>query len=101
MTDLFTNRTSDYDGSPTGDDDVQTATGSVIVSLTGTLGDDDAIPVLVVYSRTPSAVDYDKTYVQQGLGRQAIDLANGDQYYCKVFNVNANMSLDLSVVNVA
>ena len=99
MTDIFTNRTSDYDGSPAGLNEVQVASGSVLVTLSGTLGTTKRQPVLTMYSRS-GAVDYAPTYQQRGFGRKILDIALTDDYYFIVSSIESDASVDLGVADV-
>lgn len=101
MTMIFENRNTDYDGSPTGLNEIQSAAGAVVVTYSGTLDVRDAVsdrPILGVFSRSDTA-EYSPTYSRQdGFGRFRVNLASGDDYYFTLTGVNASDSIDLSVV---
>lgn len=92
MTMLVTNGTSDYDGSGA----PQTATGSIIVTFSGTKG--QRLPVLTMYSRSDSAA-FAPIYQIDKFRRFKVNLANADEYYFKV-TIPIDSSVDLAVTNV-
>ena len=91
---LMTNATADYDGSGS----PSAATGSVLVTLSGTKGTvRKTQPVLVMYSRSDTA-DFAPTFQKSGFGRFKVNLAAADDYYFTVTGVESTASIDLSVV---
>lgn len=88
---IKSNGTSDYDGSGA----PSTATGSVIVTFSGTRG--SQAPVLTMYSRSDTA-DFVPVHSTSKFGRFKVNLANADNYYFKV-SVPTGSTVDLSVVD--
>lgn len=92
MTMLVTNSTTaliNSSGSP------GTATGSMLFTFGGTLGELRQIPNLAIYSRSDTA-DYALTHRLSGFGRFILDLASGDNYYYEIETNGA--TVDLAVV---
>ena len=98
MADILTDRNSDYDGSPDGEDDVQTAAGNIIVTLSGTLGAAGRVPTMTMYSRSDNA-DFVGIHHMNKLGRFRANLADGDEYYFSVTGIADGASIDLAVAD--
>ncbi len=88
MADIFTGRNTDYDGSGS----PATATGSIIVTYSGTGGSGPKSLTLMSRSDTAS---YVATFNQNKFGRYKVNLANGDDFYF-VAQCPADGSIDLS-----
>lgn len=97
MADVFIDRSTDYDGSGA----ALSAAGSILITLSGTLGANvKRKPVMTVYSRSGTA-DYVATYQQEGFGRRILDLAASDDYFFMVTSIESDASVDLSVADIA
>lgn len=90
--DILTNQTSAYDGSPSGSNDVFTATGPVRLTITGRW--DGAI--LTVFSRTNTNTEYQGAEINSDIPRPRIALISGDSYYYTLTNVGDNTSLSVT-----
>ena len=100
MSDVITNRTTDYDGSPAGDNDILTANGAVVVTFSGTTGARGRQPVATIYSRSDSA-DYVSTHTMTAFGRIRINTDSGDELYATVNGVESDASIDLAISNAS
>ena len=94
MTMVLTNRASDYDGSPLGDNDIFTATGPIVVTFSKPKGES----YTEVFSRSDTA-DFVSTAVFMYSGRYLIHLVSGDEFYFKVYGVVSSDAIDISYVS--
>lgn len=90
MTEIFTNQTTDFDGSgaPT------TAVGDITITLSGTAPGKQV--TLALFSRS-DAVPFAKTNEFKGFGRFRATLVAGDDYYFTA-SIQDGASANLSVV---
>lgn len=91
MADIFTDRSTDYDGSGS----ASTATGAIIVTFSGTQGTGPVNCTLM--SRSDSA-EYAFTASIAPGRRTKINLASGDNYYF-LAQIPSDASMDLAVAN--
>ena len=92
MTMVLTDRTTSYDGSPSGVNNVYTATGPIVItfSKSGT-----GYANCQVWSRSDTA-GYVETMNTDKTGRYRIELVSGDQFY-----ISANITSTAGNVNVS
>ena len=95
MTMIIEDGNSDYDGSGV----PSTAAGPIVVTFSGTLGASGDRPILTLFSRSDTA-EFTPTYSTELFDRFRVNLAAGDNYYFKVKDVDADASVDLSVVSI-
>ena len=87
MTMVLTNRTTNYDGSPAGENDVYVATGPIVVTFSK---NSSLTPYVDVYSRSDTA-DFVFTARFKDAGRFIVNLVAGDDFY---FTIPVNVSPD-------
>ena len=90
MTMVLTSQGTAYDGSPTGSNDIYTATGPIVI----TVAYDDTSDDVVIYSRSDT-VDYVETARIDTSKRVRLELVSGDQFYFK-----AGANTEISYVDV-
>lgn len=96
MTDIFVDRSEDYEGD---ENSPSTATGSIIVTMTGTLGSAKRKPVLTVYARTGSAA-FVLAHQQPHFGRHVVPMAPGDEYYVNVTSIEEDAVVTLAIADM-
>lgn len=94
MANLMTDSAVNHDGSAA----PRTASGSILVTVSGTAPATGQPVKVHVYSRSDSA-DYIETTLPVGFGRHRVNLAAGDSYYLVTEFVDTGYSVDLAVVD--
>ena len=92
MTDIFAARTTSYDGSPSGANEIQSAVGSTKI----TFASRGPRATLRLFSRTGTA-DYVETHASVGSVRYIADLGASDDFYFTA-EIPSGGSCDLSWV---